>query len=55
MTEQNKTRIRIYLRDEALQIAAQQALRTGSNMSEAIEKLIITEAHNATEKTQNKR
>ena len=55
MTERNKTRIRIYLRDEALQIAEQQALKTGSNMSEAIEKLIITEAHNAQDENTNKR
>ena len=55
MTDQKKTRIRICLRDEALQIAEQQALRTGSNMSEAIEKLIIIEAHNAQEENTNKR
>ena len=55
MTEQVKTQIRIYLRDAALQKAEQQAASTGSNISEAIENLIMREADNATTKFNTKR
>ena len=47
MTGQIKTQIRIYLRDSAFQKAAKQTASTGSNISEAIENLIMREADSA--------
>ena len=47
MTKQIKTQIRIYLRDEAIQKASEQAASTGKNISETIEQFIMDEADNA--------
>ena len=47
MNQQIKTQIRIYLRDEALQKASDQAASTGKNISETIEHFIMEEADNA--------
>ena len=51
MTKQTKTQIRIYLRDEALQKASDQAASTGKNISETIEQFIMEEADNAIQPT----
>ena len=51
MTKQIKTQIRIYLRDEALQKASDQAASTGKNISETIEHFIMEEADNAKQPT----
>lgn len=51
MTKQKKTQIRIYLRDEAIQKASEQAASTGKNISETIEQFIMDEADNAKQTT----
>ena len=51
MTKQIKTQIRIYLREEALQKASEQAAATGKNISETIEHFIMEEADNAKQPT----
>ena len=51
LEQQIKTQIRIYLRDEAIQKASEQAASTGKNISETIEQFIMDEADNAKQTT----